>query len=480
MHKKLLIGKMLGVLAVLLALFMAIGVAEEERTDASGQWKYVLEEVGAIFMGCVRNPEGELEIPSKLDGHPVTGIGAWAFEESVITYVLIPDGVTRIGEGAFAGCFMLDYVTIPDSVTEIGSWAFNGCSGMLSVFLPNKLTSIGEGAFYHCGLMYGGLRKLTIPAGVTFIGEEAFTGCDNLTLIVTESSYAEQYAKTNNIAYEAVPSKLTVPEVKENEASLAEEERTDASGQWKYVLEDGGATITGYVEELSGDLVIPSELDGYPVTRIDEDAFSGCSVTGIVIPDSVISIGDWVFSGCSELTGVTIPNSILSIGNAAFSGCSGLTDVTIPNSVTDIGSGVFYGCSGLTSVTIATSVMRISDSMFQECSRLTSVTIPDGVVSIEEWAFYGCSGLTNVTIPDSVTSIGEYAFANCSGLASLTIPSSVVSIGDKAFRYAGYDDEFVDNVMKRGSENVTLTVTSGSYAKQYAIENDIPYILTTE
>jgi len=212
MRRKLLNSKLIGILAVLLVLFMAAGVAQEERTDASGQWKYVLEDggatitgyMGATITGYEDEPDVDLNIPSELGGYPVTRIGAWAFEESYITTAQIPDGVTGIGEGAFAGCFLLQWVRIPNSVTDIGAWAFNGCSGLSTVSLPNSLTSIGEGAFYNCGLMYGGLKRMTIPAGVTFIGEQAFAGSKSLTLAVTENSYAEHYAKRNNIAYEVL------------------------------------------------------------------------------------------------------------------------------------------------------------------------------------------------------------------------------------------------------------------------------------
>ncbi len=135
------------------------------------------------------------------------------------------------------------------------------------------------------------------------------------------------------------------------------------------------------------------------------------------------------------MTSVTIPNSVTSIGDGAFSGCSGLTSVTIPNSVTSIGEYAFSGCSGLTSVTIPNSVTGIERGAFNGCSSLNSVTIGNSVTSIGDYAFWGCSSLTSVTIPNSVTSIGNEAFDWCSGLTSLTIPNSVTSIGNDAFRY---------------------------------------------
>ena len=156
-------------------------------------------------------------------------------------------------------------------------------------------------------------------------------------------------------------------------------------------------------------------------------------LTSVTIPDSVTSIGDDAFSGCTRLTSVTIPDSVTSIGDDAFSDCTGLTSVTIGNSVTSIGGDAFSDCTGLTSVTIPDSVTSVGFGAFEGCTSLTSVTIGNSVDSIGTYAFRDCAGLTSVTIPDSVTSIGGDAFFDCTGLTSVTIGNSVTSIGDRAF-----------------------------------------------
>ena len=156
-----------------------------------------------------------------------------------------------------------------------------------------------------------------------------------------------------------------------------------------------------------GNIIIPSSISNgntYSVTRIEYDAFKGCSgLTSVTIPSSVTSIGMSAFYGCSGLISVTIPSTVTEIGTTAFSGCSGLTSVTIPSSVTSIGNNAFSRCSGLTSVTIPSSVTRIGRNVFIDCSGLTSVTILSSVKGINKPMFSGCSGLTSINVSSDNT-----------------------------------------------------------------------------
>ena len=308
---------------------------------------------------------GEVVIPESVEfrgvTHSVTSIGEEAFYKcSGLTSVTIGNSVTSIGDWCFFDCSGLTLVTIGNSVRSIGGYAFRGCSGLTSVTIPNSVTSIEHCAFYECD----GLTSVTIPNSVTSIGDYAFRYCSGLTSVTIGNSVRSIGAS----AFEGC-SGLTSVHISDIAAWC--------NIDFKY------ANPNAY----------PNPIYTNPLLYAEHLYLNGEEVKDLVIPNSVTSIGDYAFDGCSGLTSVTIGNSVTSIGRHAFKFCSGLTSVSIPNSVTSRGGSAFYHCSGL-----------------------TSVTIPNSVKSIGDYAFYECSGLTSVTIGNSVENIGYRAFASCSEL----------------------------------------------------------------
>ncbi len=192
-----------------------------------------------------------------------------------------------------------------------------------------------------------------------------------------------------------------------------------------------------YCSSLS-EIVIPSS-----VTSIGDSTFYGCnSLSEIVIPSSVTSIGDSAFYGCNSLSEIVIPSSVTSIGDSAFWGCNSLSEIVIPSSVTSIGDRAFSSCDSLSEIVIPSSVTSIGKSAFRGCNSLSEIVIPSSVTSICDWAFWNCRSLSEIVIPSSVTSIGKGAFYVCDSLSEIVIPSSVTSIGDSAF----YGCKFPDNL----------------------------------
>jgi len=196
-------------------------------------------------------------------------------------------------------------------------------------------------------------------------------------------------------------------------------------GIYTYTVTNGEATITGCDKSVSGDIVIPSTLGGYPVTSIGDEVFYNCeSVRNVTIPDSIESIGDGAFRSCDSLQGIIIPDSVTSVGVYAFYYCYSLKNVTIGNSVTAILFRTFEGCSKLKSVTIGNSVTSIGSYAFLDCVSLTNITIPDSVLSIGEKSFGDCESLTSVTIGSGVESMGIMAFSYCYSLPGFVVDSN--------------------------------------------------------
>ena len=322
----------------------------------------------------------------------VVALGNYAFYGySELSSIVIPNSVTSIGESAFQNCSGLKNIVISNSVSTLNNYTFQGCTGLTSVNIPNSITEIGARAFSDCS----GLTSIDIPNSVTTIGTAAFYGCSGLTSINIPNSVitigAAAFYDCNSL------SRVTIGRSVKTMDKLSSNSFSPSFGNcnniktliWNAIDFPGTNRMT--------KTNIEQVIIGDDVLVLPESFVSGSRVTNVTIPNSVTSIGNYAFEGCSGLTSVTIGNSVTSIGNYAFEGCSGLTSIDIPNSVTAISSGAFSGCSGLTSVDIPNSVTSIGGGAFSGCSGLTSVSIPASVISIGKHAFYNDPMIETVT-----------------------------------------------------------------------------------
>jgi hypothetical protein len=340
---------------------------------------------------------GDIIIASTYKGYPVLTIGDWAFWNTALTSVTIPDSVSNIGDYAFASFGLSNIMvdahnpffsslsgvlfnknqtaiiqypigltnasyTIPDNVITVGEGAFFYDTALTGVTIPDSVTNIRGGAFATTGLAH-----ITIPDSVISIGEGAFEACRSLTNVTL----------------------------------------------------------------------------GHGVTIIGREAFADTVLTTVNIPDAVTTIGPGTFAS-SGLSSVTIGKSAANIGDYAFAQCFGLTNILVDALNPEYSSlgGVLFDKDqttliqypiGLTnaSYAIPDSVTSVADSAFERCTNLTRVSFAQRVANIGDYAFAG-TALTTVTIPDAVTNIGAWAFSD-SRLTSVIIGKGIASIGAGAF-----------------------------------------------
>ena len=277
-----------------------------------------------------------------------------------VTYNGTTYSVTSIGKSAFMRCYSLTSVTIPNSVTSIEYEAFELCSYLTSVTIPNSVTSIGDYAFNNCF----SLTSITIPNSVTSIGDWAFDGCYSLTSVTIPNS-------VTSIGYLAFKdcSSLTSLTIPTSVTSIGDGAFMDCSSLTSIVVESGN-TMYDSRENCNAIIETASNI-----------LIAGCQST--TIPNSVTSIGESAFRGCSSLTSLTIPDSVTSIGNYAFYGCSSLTSVTIPNAVTSIGEQAFKNCSSLAYIYCYATTPPVcdDDNIFSGVNKLCHIHVPAGTIT---------------------------------------------------------------------------------------------------
>ena len=371
-------------------------------TDATNhKVEVVTPEVGYWPSGYTK-PSGSIVLPVTVNNsgtdYTITSIGDWAFADCTgLTGMTFPNSVTTIGSYAFQGCSNLTGVTFPSTLTSIGNYAFSG-TGITSLSVDGN---IGEYAFYNCT----SLTTLTLGSNRgTTIGYGAFYYCWHVTSLTIG-----EYMTNVNIPY-AFADCHDLESIFYNATNCT------------FGYEGSHAAFTGAGNACT--LII-----GANVTSIPANAFSGYNGT-IGSWGGVTSIGDYAFSH-SGFSNFTIPDAVTSIGDQVFSYCSNLTSVTFGSGLTTTGDHTFSDCTSLTTVIMPSNITTIGEYSFSSCTSLNGTGITWGnVTTIGNYAFYYCTGMTNISFPSSLNRICPYAFS-LTGLTTLTI--NVPYIESQAF-----------------------------------------------
>ena len=379
----------------------------------------------------------------------VTEIGKYAFQNCQnLNEIVIPEGVEVIEAYSFSGCAKLTKVLLPAGITTIGESAFNGCSALSSLNLPENLQSIGTYAFSSCKL----LTSIVLPENMTTMGGNVFSGCTGLTSVVIPESVTTM----GQGVFDGCIALTSAGPIGSG---------CDIEFGWKETIPQYAFYDSGWRSVKLTRVILPEGL-----AAIGAGAFRNCSVLeNINIPASVKTMGSGVFAGCSKLmtagpvgSGCNIEFGwTAEIPDSSFSYLSTLSNVILPDSITSIGNSAFYECA-LSAVDLPDNLVTIGNTVFARCGALTEIVIPENVTTVGSQVFSGCSALKKVEFGKSVKSVGAFVFDGCSKLErviftgdAIGLPSAIFSGLKLTVNYPKNNETWTADVMKQYGGTIT-------------------------
>lgn len=368
--------------------------------------------------------KGDVVIPEKYKGMPVTAIGDSAFllcEE--LTSVTIPEGIKSIGNSAFDGCSALTEISLPQSLESIGNSAFFGCKNLKKINFSDGLQKIGDFAFHRCT----SLVEVVLPESVTTVGGALFCECYSLERCVLSQNITE------------------LPSLSEN-----------ASGAHGLFFDCGSLK----------EITLPQNI-----TYIPELTFGGCgSLTEIEIPESVREIKGYAISMCHSLTSITIPEGVTVIHEDAIQMCGSLFEVVNKSKVKlkplgSSGDGIEVFAKSVITNEADSRIQNIDDFIFymgedetyliKYIGEETAVTLPT-LDSGEKYTVYsdiftGVDNVHSLTLPNSIKYINNHAFEHIDNLETLVLNCADAEIESEYFGpnetvktlYLNVDNDFI-------------------------------------
>ncbi len=388
-------------------------------------------------------PWKDVKFTSVVFGEGITGIGnnAFAYHET-LTSIIIPDTVTVLGKGIFYWCSALETVTLPAEVTELGSQLF-ACSGVKNVTFGAKTETIGYEAFYKCS----NLESITLPATLKTIGEAAFSYSALKSLDIPEGVTAIEFEAFN---YCKSLETVTLPAT----------------------LENLGASAFKNCTKLKS-IAFPEKI-----TVIPADVCNNCTLLeSVTLPETVTEISDYAFHYCKALTAVTIPASVKSIGTKAFgyrSSSSKIDGFTVNGYINSI-SKAYSDANGFAFNSLGyLTAGECGEGITWEYKDEDKTLYITGTGAMADYTAsalpsYAVIPYEKVNIADTVTKIGAYAFYGAAAM-DFALSENVAEIGEKAIGYSVGED---------GAEILTAGTTITAYdktaAETYSTANTITF-----
>lgn len=392
-----------------------------------------------------------------------------------LSSIVLPKGVTTIGDDAFSYNTSLTSIKIPNTVTTIGKRAFRGCTNLTSIEIPDSVTYIGEKCFYNCNR----LQKIKLSKKIQTINQWLLQGCSSLTEIeIPEGVKSIDYGAfldCNKLTTITLPASLTSfgGAVFSGLSRLTEIKVADGNNSFKF---ENGILLSKDGKKMYMALLTLTEINvPNGVVSIVVDSLSGSSATKIILPDTVSSnLGGAVFNGMNKLTTIelsstsknlklvdgnlysydgkrfikymgssknfTVPEGVETLVNGCIA--KSMTTLNLPSTLKVIEGWSLTGMSGVNLLNIPASVTTMYTYSFSDDTKLRVAEGNATYKSIDDVLILNKAGTkviiasrnaTTYNIPNTVTEIGQNAFYWCSKMTSITIPDSVTTIGAEAF-----------------------------------------------
>lgn len=394
-------------------------------------------------------------------------IGASAFSECEnLEEIILPKNIKKLNYRTFADCKRLKKIVIPDGIQELEWAVFYGCENLEEIILPESITKIGAQLFLNCKK----LKTIILPQNLEALPDECFKDCNNLDVTLNK-----KITQLGNRTFENCYKLSNFPE---NVTVFGENCFKNCKKLTTAILNTGTTELSDGMFDGCINLNEINYQNDNPL-KIGKRCFRNCKSLKS-IPEFIANFNEQAFENCTSLTSIDIVDNVVPF--ACFRGCKNIKEILNQDRIYKLSSFAFSGCESLEKFDVIHS-NTISAEAFSNCKRLTKVRLNMGIRKIESRAFYNCPSLSDINLPDTIDTIKKEAFKNCHNIKHITIPANLDFIGDGAFSYmdsleeinvSPYNKTFITpdhKILINQMQQILVLYASGLKDKSYSLKD---------